>query len=310
MRTLNPSLALASLVGFLTAASCTLITDVDRTKIPTDAGAEAGSPGSGGTTETGGTGGTAGTGGTKQTGGTAGMGEGGQATGGTGGNAGETTGGTGGTGEMGGTGGSAGAAPVVPVCDHATGTITIEQDTNFGENDTLVIGDGVHPAVVFEFVFQNDVTAGHVKISLTGNDQFVNAGLITDAINAQERAGALLVKATFVEAAPVDNGEGGAAGASGATGSSGNGSGGIAAAPDPTAPAHINLMDDLAGALGNVKINRSKTTGIGHGVGSPNFKTTGMSGGEAVECASAASCKTGDECASGECGDDNMCVPQ
>jgi len=36
MRTMNPTLALASLVGFLTAASCTLITDVDRTKIVHD----------------------------------------------------------------------------------------------------------------------------------------------------------------------------------------------------------------------------------------------------------------------------------
>jgi len=79
MRMLNPSLAVVSLLGFLTAASCTLITDVDRTKIPTDAGAHAGEPGSGGT-GTGGGAGETGTGGTGK-GGTANGGKGG--TGGT-----------------------------------------------------------------------------------------------------------------------------------------------------------------------------------------------------------------------------------
>src|SRR5512144_1392329 len=111
MRTINPSLALASLVGFLTAASCTLITDVDRTKIPTDAGAEGGSPGTGGTGATGGTSATGGTGGTGATGGT--------------GEAGQTNAGAGGTmssGGSSGTGGGAGMAPVTEVCTRATGT--------------------------------------------------------------------------------------------------------------------------------------------------------------------------------------------
>jgi hypothetical protein len=33
-----------------------------------------------------------------------------------------------------------------------------------------------------------------------------------------------------------------------------------------------------------------------------------MSGGNAVACASAASCSTDDECASAQCGSDSLCV--
>jgi len=312
MRTLNPSLALTSLVGFLTAASCTLITDVDRTKIPTDAGAEAGAPGSGGTTESGGTGGTAQTGGTggTDTGGTAGTGgEAGQnPTGGTGGESGA------GTGATGGTSGTAGGGPVTPVCTPATGTITLAPMTFFSDKDSFSIGDGINDAVVFELDLNgNGVTSGHVAIPFDGTEnQFGLAALITTAINDQRTAGALLVKATFAEA-PVNNG-GGEGGAAGAAGSAAGGADNGGAATSPTSPdpatdtAHIALKNDLAGALGNVKINRSKSSAIGQGVGNGNFKTTGMSGGDAVACASAASCSTDDECASNQCGSDSKCA--
>ncbi|HTQ08103.1 MAG TPA: hypothetical protein VMI54_29820 [Polyangiaceae bacterium] len=315
MRTLNPSLALASLVGFLTAASCTLITDVDRTKIPTDAGAEAGAPGTGGTTATGGTGGTAGmeTGGTTETGGGAGMGEAGQPAAGNGGNAGESgssgTGGSGGTGEPG-TGGGAGAPPVTPVCEQATGSIKLAPNTFFSDQDTFSIGDGVNPVVVFEFDFDGTVAAGHVAIKLTGSDQFENASLITDAINGERAKKTLLVKATFETPPMIGGGEAGAAGASagGAGGENNGGAGTTPSMPDPTATAVIDLVNDLSGALGNVTINRTKSSAIGQGVGNGNFKVSGMKGGLAVDCASAASCKTGSECASGDCGSNHMCV--
>jgi hypothetical protein len=52
MRSVKISLALASLSAFVGLASCTLITDVDRSKIPTDdAGA---TPGEGGDSSVGG----------------------------------------------------------------------------------------------------------------------------------------------------------------------------------------------------------------------------------------------------------------
>ncbi len=312
MRTLNPSLALASLVGFLTAASCTLITDVDRTKIPTDAGAEAGAPGTGGTTESGGTGGTT------QTGGTGGTDTGGGA--GTGGEAGQNpTGGTGGesgagTGATGGTSGAAGGGSVTPVCEQATGTITLAPNTFFSDKDTFSIGDGVNAPVVFEFDLNGDglTNDSHVGIVFDGTEnQFGLAALITTAINAQRTAKALLVKATFAEA-PIDNGggEGGAAGAAGsAAGGADNGGATTGPTLDPaTDTAHIALENDLAGALGNVRINHSKSSAIGQGIGNGNFKTTGMSGGDAVACASAASCSTDDECASNTCGSDSMCT--
>ena len=91
MRSLKYTLALASLGGLVAFASCTLITDVDRSKIPNpDAStpAEAGDSnvGGGGGAETGGTGG------------------------GSSGEAGAPSGGTGGTGgEISNEGGSAGA---------------------------------------------------------------------------------------------------------------------------------------------------------------------------------------------------------
>ncbi len=89
MRTDNRLLVLCSLGGLLTALSCTLITDVNRTKIPLDAGStEGGQPGSGGTT-----------------GGTSGSGTGGSTMGGS---SGSGTGGTNTQGGMGGEGGDAG----------------------------------------------------------------------------------------------------------------------------------------------------------------------------------------------------------
>jgi hypothetical protein len=140
MRTDNRFLVLCTLGGLVTVASCTLITDVDRTKITDDAGVPEGGQGaSGGTGGT--TGGSGGKGGT--TGGSSGSSQGGQggeagdgATGGTGGSGG-TTGGTGGTtagssgkggtgGATGGTGGTAGMsgdggeAGADPVCGNAS----------------------------------------------------------------------------------------------------------------------------------------------------------------------------------------------
>jgi len=104
MRTDNRFLVLSTLGGLLTAASCTLITDVDRTKIPVDGGAEGGQGANGGK---GGASGNAGRGGKGGTGGSAGS-TGGSMGGEGGGEAGGSTGGAGGT--MGGTSGSSGNA--------------------------------------------------------------------------------------------------------------------------------------------------------------------------------------------------------
>src|SRR3954462_5842887 len=91
MRSLKLTLALASLGGLLAFASCTLITDVDRSKIPNpdaSTGEEAGesngggsTPGGGGSTSVGGTTGEAGEPGEagQTSGGTSGGGAGGSA---------------------------------------------------------------------------------------------------------------------------------------------------------------------------------------------------------------------------------------
>src|SRR5687768_16549530 len=97
----KPTFAAATLGTLLAAASCTLITDVDRTKIPTDS--------SGGTSGSGGTDG----------GGKAGSGSGGDTGDGTSGRSAGQAGDTG-------SGGTAGN-PVS--CSKATGTITLDTAT-------------------------------------------------------------------------------------------------------------------------------------------------------------------------------------
>jgi hypothetical protein len=62
----------------------------------------------------------------------------------------------------------------------------------------------------------------------------------------------------------------------------------------------ISLMNEFAGALGNVRIRDT--------VGNPNFSASGMSGGKSVECDAESLCTDGAECASGECGDDSFCA--
>jgi hypothetical protein len=310
MRTLKPTLALASLVGFFTAASCTLITDVDRTKIPTDTGPAAGAPGTGGMSggggTTGGTSGSSGEGGQNPTGGTGGGA--GETSGGTGGNTG-ATGGTGGTG--GGTGGTGGTGAVTAVCDQAEGTITLAPLTFLSDGDTFTLSDGVNAKVVFEFDLTGGVASGHKAIAFDGSeDQFGLASLIAQAINGEGTD--LFITAKFREAG--GSGGDGAAGAAGATNAAGgapgaaggapgtSGGGGEAGTPavnPATDTAHVDLVNDLSGALGNVRITDT--------VGNPNFQTTGMAGGKAVACGSPASCSGDAECASGNCSD-NLCT--
>jgi len=295
MRTLNPSLALASLVGFLTAASCTLITDVDRTKIPTDAGtqAEGGSGGTGGSTGGTSTGGTSGDAGAGATGGSKAGSSG--------------SGGSSGTGTMGGSSGSGGAP--AEVCTPASGKITVKPVTFLSDGDTLTLGDGVNTKVVFEFELEtgsagaNGVAGSHTPVTFNGTeDNFGLATIITDAINAQHDAGNLLITATMPNAG--GNGSAGASGADnggqGGAETGGGGQGGVPTAPPPTGNAVITLVNDSAGALGNVKITDT--------VGNPNLTTSGMSGGIAVACSTATICKSADECASEDC-TDSVCAP-
>jgi len=108
MRTDNRFLLLSTL-GLLTAASCTLITDVDRTKIPVDGGPSDGGEGATGGTAGRGAGGKAGGGGKSGAGGSGTGGSMGGESGG-GGEAGGTSGSGGTTGGSGGTGGSSGTS--------------------------------------------------------------------------------------------------------------------------------------------------------------------------------------------------------
>ena len=166
--------------------------------------------------------------------------------------------------------------------------------------------------VVFEFTQDaTSVLSGHKAIVFDGTEDSPGiASLIADAINAQETAGKLGITASISSA--VSLGGAGASGASnggasngGATnggvsnGGAGEGGGGVIAPPPGTGL--VTLTNDLAGALGNVKITDT--------VGNPNLTTSGMSGGKAVACGSAASCKSPDECASEDCGTDNLCAP-
>ena len=298
MRMLNSSLAVASLLGFFTAASCTLITDVDRTKIPTDAGAHAGETGTGGTGGTGGT--TGGTGGGAGDTGMAGVG----AEGGTGGT---SQGGTGGT-SQGGTGGSnagtGGTSNPTPACDHATGRITVGEGTFISNGETFTVSDGLGDAVTFEFAYAGASAAdGNVEIAFDGEPTPAEFAVkITNAINRVTNFG--VTASTSAEAPSGAGGAGGAAGEGGAAGNSGatnggaGGEGGVVIAPPPSGPQTVELLNDRAGALGNVKLKDT--------VGNPNFKVSGMSGGNAVLCDEDALCDSDAECESDSCVD-NVC---
>jgi hypothetical protein len=289
MRMFNPSLAAASLLGFLTAASCTLITDVDRTKIPTDAGAPAGGMGA--------------TGGTAGDSSMAGVGnEGGadQGTGGTG-----QGGGTGGTGQGGGAGGTSagtgGTGTPTEVCDNATGRITVGEGTLFAATgDTFTVSDGLNDAVTFEFQLTGQTAdASHVAIPFDGTEN--EAGLAVLIANAINDASDLDVTASTSATAPGGGGEGGAGGESGATGNAGATGGGVGgeSGAGTAAPVHstetVNLVNDRAGARGNQKVTDT--------IGNPNFKVSGMSGGSAVICTEDALCNDDSECASDSCVD-------
>lgn len=293
MRTLNPSLALASLVGFLAAVSCTLITDVDRTKIPTDAGAEGGSPGTGGTSGTGGTGETGGTGGTSM-GGEAGQNP------SSGGSAGTTGGKGGSSGKGGSTAGSGGSMHPTEVCKQPTGSITLKPMTLFADGDTITLHDGVNHGTVFEMDLDTKpgVASGNWAIVFNGReDQYGLASLIRDAINQAHQDGTLRIAAT-TSFTYLESGATGDAGGGGAPAAGGASNGGEAGAPDLTLPAVIQLTNDLAGDRGNLNITET--------AGNPNFSVSGMSGGEAVACSKPTSCSSNAEC-SGTCGSNHIC---
>jgi len=117
MRKPYPFYSLLTLGGLFLAGSCSIIAEVDRTKIPTDGGTPEGGQGSGGSSGAGGKGGSSGAGGSGPTGGTSGEGGmGGEPGGGTGG-AGGDPGGSGG--EPGGMGGEGGEPPT-PACGDGT----------------------------------------------------------------------------------------------------------------------------------------------------------------------------------------------
>jgi len=297
MRMFNPHFVLVSALGLLGAASCTLITDVDRKKIPPPdttspeggQGASGGSAGKGGSGGTGGSSGNAGDG--------AGEGGSGGSSGDTSGDAGESgapgTGGTGGSSGGGaGEAGNGGAGGVVPVCTKASGTISLQTvpNTFFQDGDRFTVGDGVNDSVTFEFdcfggVVCNPPTAtdgvaeGREEISFTGTeDEAGMAALIVSAING---AG---LRITADVATPNDGGggEGGAAGAAGA------------APTIPGEPIVIELDHELFGDRGNVDISERVANG--------NFDVSGFSGGEAISCPAAeTACSDGDACESGTC---------
>jgi hypothetical protein len=297
MRMFNPHFVLVSALGLLTAASCTLITDVDRKKIPPpDTGSPEGGQGaSGGSAGRGGTGGTGGSGGDAGDG--AGQGGSGGSSGEASGGAGESGAGSGGGGTGGGAGeaGNAGAGGVVPVCTKASGEISLETDprTFFQDGDRFTVGDGIIDAITFEFdcgagVVCNPpgsvagVGAGRQEIVFDGTeDEAGMAALIVNAINGT----GLRITANLVS----DNGGGGGAGGEG---------GAAGAAPSvPGEPIVIALAHELYGDRGNVE--------IGERVANGNFDVSGLSGGEAVSCAATeTACSDDDACESASCDTD------
>jgi cysteine-rich repeat protein len=153
MRKSSSSYPLLSLAGLLLAGSCSIIAEVDRTKIPTDGGPPPeGGQSSGGTSNTGGSsagkGGTPGTGGTSDTGGTAGAsgagGDGGE-TGGTGGDAGAGDGGDAGGG-MGGAGAGGEGGSGGPIC----GDGNIDGNEECDDGHAAANGDGCSISCIVE----------------------------------------------------------------------------------------------------------------------------------------------------------------
>jgi hypothetical protein len=285
MRTFKPNFPLATLGTLFLAASCTLITDVDRTKIPTDA--------SGGTAGTsGGTGGSSGSG----SGGDAGDGSGGMPEGGSGGKGGNggssgSTSGSSGSGASGDAGAS-GAGGAASECIKSSGIITLGPDTFLADGDTFTLGDGVNDPVVFEFELASDndgVRDGNLQIVFTGTEgEATLAVLIAAAIN--DVGEELMITAS---AEGNGNNGGGGEGGEGGGGSGGAGDGGAdsgeAGAADspaggsggeppepPRSDAMVALENEAYGDLGDVDIRDT--------VGNPNFTHTGMEGGAAVAC--------------------------
>ena len=197
-------------------------------------------------------------------------------------------------------------APVTPECVRATGSLSIAPMTFFADKDTFTLNDGVNAATVFEFDLESapGVTSGHEAIVFAGSEnQFQMATKIKAAIDSVHDAGTLRIAAAIPLADAAQTGAAGSAGATGgggapaATGGASTAGEGGSANLDEAAV--IDLVNDLAGALGNVKIKDT--------VGNPGFKPSGMTGGKAVACDSPASCSTDDECASATCGDDHIC---
>jgi hypothetical protein len=295
----KPTFALATLGTMLAVASCTLITDVDRTKIPTEAGA--GTSGSGGSG--GGSGGTSGGG----SGGDAGDGSGGTPEGGSdsGGSSGKggSSGGAGEAGEAGSSGaGGSGGAPVS--CAKATGSISIIPSaevpvTNIADGDTFTLRDGVNDPVVFEFDFatQPGVTDGRIAIAFDGSeDEAGLAGLIETAINAQTTTLGITANFEGNDSGNGGAGAGGEGGTPGAAGAPDGMSGGAAGSPGFGPGAVITLVNDAYGALGNQKVDDT--------VGNPNFKNQDMTGGDAVSCDLSPTMCDGDEDCATSCNTD------
>jgi hypothetical protein len=300
MRIFKPTFALASLGTTLALASCTLITDVDRTKIPTDAGA--------GTAGTGGGGGTGGSSG--GSGGDAGDGSGGTPEGGSDGSGGKGMSGSSGAGGAGGDAGSSGqggsaGAPVS--CEKATGSISLAPQTFLSDGDTLTLRDGVNDAVVFEFdlATAQGVSDDNVAIDFDGTeDEAGLAQLIAAAINAQSAS--LLITAEVEGGGGNGSGEGGAGGDSGSAGASGGETGGESGAGaggagtagsggtgGTGATVVIALTHDAYGSLGNQKIDDT--------VGNPNFVNRDLTGGDSVGCDLTPTICNGDEDCAGSC---------
>jgi hypothetical protein len=293
MRMFKPTFAATTLGTLLLGASCTLITDVDRTKIPTDSSA-----------------GTAGTG----TGGTAGSGSGGDAGDGSGGSPEGGNGATGGNSGSGGTGGDAGAGgsgEPVEACTRATGSFTLDPPVQIADGDTFTIEDGANEPVVFELNCEGSsvcsrgdgedvagVAEGNIDVLFDGaGDHASIAQAMVDAING--------VADELGVTAALDTG-GGSDGAGGAGGENGMGSGGSpdgagagGAGSEPTAgPAVVMLTNDSFGALGNVPLADS--------VGNPYFHRSGMQGGEAVACSQSPTLCADDAACAGTCDTDSQ----
>ena len=293
MRTFKPTFAFATLGTTLLAASCTLITDVDRTKIPTDSGA--GTAGTGGSSA-GSSSGSSGDAG-ESSGGAPEAGAGGTSNGGSGssGDAGEGGTGTSGSSNVGGEAGSGGSSSVTPMCAKAGGSLSLAPGTFLSDGETLILRDGVN-RIEFEFdCFASSICTGlngaaptdgvedgNVAIAFDGTeDQVGLATKIRDAINLAQQNGDITITAVFDDggtdpgaAGASGEGAGGAGGEAGAIG--GAPSGGTGGSGGQPTTAVITLTNDRYGSLGNQKID--------DGVGNGNFSNQDMKGGVAVSC--------------------------